>query len=202
MDMDDPHEYVYSIGSGWFSRSRITSDGRRQIILIFLPGDICGIKSIFLTHQQDAIESLSSASVRRIHYDDARDLAIRNSEVAMYLAWRFAQDERRLHNWIVRLGRASGEERLASLLLELRNRLNLLGLSASPGRYAFPLTRQQVADHIGVTRVHASRMLQHFREQSIVVIRNNQMTFLQNAELLEEISRPVFDEIGSMSEDV
>ena len=102
------------------------------------------------------------------------ELALKDSAVAMYLAWRFAQDERRLHDWIVRLGRANAEERLASLLLELRNRLSLLGMTRSERSYALPLTLQQIADHIGVTRVHVSRMLQRFRDSKLLTIERNQ----------------------------
>jgi CRP/FNR family transcriptional regulator len=200
--MDDLHEYVYLIESGWFSRNRQTPDGRRQLILILLPGDVCGIKGLFLIRQQDAIEAVTAASVRSIHHEQAYELALKDSAVAMYLAWRFAQDERRLHDWIVRLGRANAEERLASLLLELRNRLSLLGMTRSEGRYALPLTLQQIADHIGVTRVHVSRMLQRFRDSKLLTIERNQVVFLENMEAVEELAQPVFDEIGSLSEDV
>jgi hypothetical protein len=74
-----------------------------------------------MTRQPDAIEALTPASTRRIQYKDACTLAAKDFAVAMYLAWQLAQDERHLHNWNVRLGRANAEERLAALLLELRH---------------------------------------------------------------------------------
>src|SRR5205814_1102852 len=122
VQMEEPHEFLYAIETGWLSRSRTLPDGRRQIIVLFLPSEVCGIKTIFMTHQPDAIEALTPASARRIHYKAACELAAREFGVAMLLAWQLAQDERHLHNWNVRLGRANGEERLAAFLLELRNR--------------------------------------------------------------------------------
>src|SRR5207244_99662 len=142
VQMQEPHEFVYAIESGWLSRSRTLSDGRRQIIVLFLPGEVCGIKTIFMTHQADAVEALTPASTRRIHYKEACDLAARDFAVAIYLAWQLAQDERHLHNWNVRLGRANDEERLAAFLLELRNRLAALGVTSAGRRYGLPLTQQ------------------------------------------------------------
>ena len=196
VQMEEPHDFVYAIESGWLSRSRTLSDGRRQIIVLFLPGEVCGIKTIFMTHQADAVEALTAASARRIHYKEACDLAAKDFAVAIYLAWQLAQDERHLHNWNVRLGRANGEERLAAFLLELRNRLVALGVTSAASRYGLPLTQQQIADHIGLTTVHVGRLLRRFRELGMVDIRSNEVVFLDNIRLLEEIARPMQDLVG------
>src|SRR6266851_725222 len=163
MQMEEAHEFVYAINSGWLARTRTIADGRRQIIVIFLPGEFCGIKTIFLTRQPDAIEALTAASTQRVHYQEVCTLAAQDFAVAMALARQLALDERHLHNWNVRLGRANAEERLAALLLELRNRLRQFGVSAGE-RYALPLTQEQIADHVGLTTVHVNRVLRRFRE--------------------------------------
>ena len=196
VQMEEPHEFVYAIESGWLSRSRTLSDGRRQIIVLFLPGEVCGIKTIFMTHQADAVEALTAASTRRVHYKEACDLAAKDFAVAIFLAWQLAQDERHLHNWNVRLGRANGEERLATFLLELRNRLAALGVTSAESRYGLPLTQQQIADHIGLTTVHVGRLLRRFRELEMVDIRSNEVVFLANVQMLEEIAQPMQDLVG------
>ena len=196
VQMEEPHEFVYLVESGWLARSRSLPDGRRQIIVIFLPGEVCAIKTIFMTHQPDAIEALTPASVRRIGYRECCALAGKDFAVAMFLAWQLAQDERHLHNWNVRLGRANAEERLAALLIEVRNRLSNLGLSSAAGSYALPLTQQQIADHVGLTPVHVGRILRRFRELEMVALRNNEVEFLSKAPVLEEMARPVQDLVG------
>jgi CRP-like cAMP-binding protein len=196
IEMDDRHDFLYVVESGWLARSRTINDGRRQIIVIFLPGEFCGIKTIFMSRQPDDIEALTTASTRRIHYKDACDLAGKDFAVAMLLAWQLAQDERRLHNWTVRLGRANAEERLAALLLELRTRLKRLGLNGVDSRYGLPLTLQQIADHVGLTPVHVGRILRRFREQASVVIANGEVTFLHKSAALEDLAKPVMDIVG------
>src|SRR6184192_1447003 len=108
--MGEPHEFVYAVDTGWLARARSTPDGRRQIMVVFLPGELCGIKAIFMTRQPDAVEVLTEAAVRRIHYQEVCELAARDFAVALHLAWQLALDERHLHNWNLRLGRANAEE--------------------------------------------------------------------------------------------
>jgi CRP/FNR family transcriptional regulator, anaerobic regulatory protein len=195
VQMEEAHEFVYVVESGWLARSRTISDGRRQTIVIFLPGEFCGIKTIFMTRQPDAIEALTQASTRRIHYKEVCALAAKDFAVAMQLASQLALDERHLHNWNVRLGRANAEERLAALLLEFRNRLMKLGMRADE-HYALPLTQVQIADHVGLTTVHVNRILRRFRELNMVSVQRNDVVFLKNVGSLEELARPVQDLVG------
>jgi CRP/FNR family transcriptional regulator, anaerobic regulatory protein len=193
--MGEEHEFLYVVDSGWLARSRTTPDGRRQIMIVFLPGEFCGIKSIFMTRQPDAIEALTQATGRRIHFREACELAARDFAVALHLARQLALDERHLHNWTLRLGRANAEERVAALLLELRHRLLLLGSNAGT-RYMLPLTQEQIADHIGLTTVHVNRVLRRFREMRMVSIERHEVFFQENVAALEALARPVQDLVG------
>ena len=57
---------VYFLQSGWVARSRLIEDGRRQIIFVFLPGDLMGIESMLIENQPDTIECLTHSQVRTI----------------------------------------------------------------------------------------------------------------------------------------
>ena len=59
---------VYLLESGWVARTRTTENGRRQIIVVFLPGDLMGLKSMLLEQQPDTIECLTNARVRTIDH--------------------------------------------------------------------------------------------------------------------------------------
>jgi CRP/FNR family transcriptional regulator, anaerobic regulatory protein len=195
VQLGQEHEYVYYVERGWLARSRTTEDGRRQIMVIFLPGEFCGIKTIFMERQPDDIEALTEAATRRIHYKEACALAARDVAVAMLLAWQLSVGERHLHNWNLRLGRANAEERVAALLLELRERLLRLGVDARDG-YFLPLTQTQLADHLGLTPVHVNRTLRRLRSSNMVSIRRNEVRFLENVADLEGLARPVRDVLG------
>jgi CRP-like cAMP-binding protein len=148
-----------------------------------------------MTRQPDAIEALTQASTRRIHYQEVLALAAKDFAVGLHLARQLALDERHLHNWNVRLGRANAEERLAALLLEFRNRLLKLSVRAGE-RFVLPLTQQQIADHVGLTVVHVNRILRRFRELNMVVIQRSEVVFLKDVASLEGLARPVLDLVG------
>src|ERR1700761_6008974 len=60
---DTEHEYVYRLRSGWACRKRAVADGRDQFILIFLPGDLFAVKSLFITRHPDRVQTLSNVVV-------------------------------------------------------------------------------------------------------------------------------------------
>jgi len=58
IEADAEHRFVYRLLEGWACRTRLLPDGRNQFILVFLPGDLFAVKSMFITRHTDAIMSL------------------------------------------------------------------------------------------------------------------------------------------------
>jgi CRP-like cAMP-binding protein len=65
------------------------------------------------------------------------------------------------------LGQYSAEERIAYLLLHLTRRISARSVIREQ-RYLFPLRQQHIADAVGLTPVHVSRVLSLFRDRGIV----------------------------------
>src|SRR5436305_2277496 len=65
---------VYLLEAGWVARTRMIEDGRRQIAVVFLPGDLMGIRCMLLERQPDTIECLTDVHVRMIHHSHLLDL--------------------------------------------------------------------------------------------------------------------------------
>jgi CRP/FNR family transcriptional regulator, anaerobic regulatory protein len=167
------HRFVYRMLEGWACRTRELSDGRNQFILVFLPGDLFAVKSMFVTRQPDAVISLSAMVAERIDYRELHEAYIKDSDIATRCTWQVMEEERRLHSWVTGLGQGSAEERLALLLIDFRGRLVLSGtIPEGSLTYPMPLTQSQLADHLGITAVHVNRVLRAFREAGIVTVRN------------------------------
>lgn len=187
------HEYVYRLRSGWACRNRAIADGREQIILIFLPGELFAVKSLFLTRHPDNVQLLSAAVVERVHHDELRAAFAEDADIANRCMWQVVEEERRLHSWIFGLGQGSAEERLAMLILDLRGRL-LLGSNLAPeaDSFEFPLTQVQISEYLGITPVHANRIVKAFREKGIVVFQNGRVVIRDFGEL-RRIAEPLMD---------
>jgi CRP/FNR family transcriptional regulator, anaerobic regulatory protein len=187
------HPFVYRLLSGWAGRTRRLEDGRNQFILIFLPGDLFAVKSMFITRHTDAVQMLSKGVVERIHYRDLYQAYCDNPEVATRCTWQILEEERRLHSWVVGLGQGTAEERVALLLLDFRGRLALSGTVATNAQtYEMPLRQAQLADHLGITAVHVNRVLKSFRESGIVSVRDGKVT-INDLDALSDRAAPLLD---------
>jgi CRP-like cAMP-binding protein len=187
------HEFVYRLLSGWVCRSRMLPDARDQFILVFLPGDLFAVKSMFVTRHTDDIRLLSKAVVQRLHYRELHRAYLEDGDVANRCTWQVVEEERRLHNWVVGLGLGSAEERLGLLLIDFHGRLTVSGsIAADALSFPMPLTQAQLADHIGMTPVHVNRVLKSFRDRGIVSVRDGEVTISDLAKL-RDIAYPLLD---------
>lgn len=171
------YEYVHRLKSGWACRTRRSLDEREQYILVYLPGELFGLKSMFVAHQYDDVILLTDALVERVHQRDLHHAFMTDADVAHRCVWQIVEEERRLHVWVFALARAQAEERLAWALLDFRNRLaacNVIGPDAAT--YPLPLTQAQLACHLGITPIHLNRILQRFRHEGLLRLERGQVT--------------------------
>ena len=87
------------------------------------------------------------------------------------------------------LGQYSAEERIAYLLLHLTQRIAARSVIREQ-RYPFPLRQQHVADAVGLTSVHVSRVLSLFRDRGIIELSDG---------VLQVINLPELERIGSVN---
>lgn len=193
IEANTEHDFVYRLLEGWMCRTRLLADGRNQYILIFLPGDLFAVKSMFMSRHPDAISAVSDAVVERVDYRRLHEVYTEDSEVATRCIWQVMEEERRLHSWIVGLGQGSAEERLALLLVDFRNRLILSrSIEEAAEQFDMPLTQSQLADHLGITAVHVNRILKVFREGGIATVRDGQVR-ITDLEALQRRAAPLLD---------
>jgi CRP/FNR family transcriptional regulator, anaerobic regulatory protein len=193
VEANTDHQFVYRLLKGWAGRTRSLPDGRNQFILIYLPGDLFAVKSMFLTRHTDAIVAITELYAERIDYRKLHNAYIADSDIAMRCIWQVVEEERRLHSWVVGLGQGSAEERVALLLTDFRGRLILSKTIASDSlSYNMPLTQVQLADHLGITAVHVSRVLKDFRDRGMVTVRDGRVK-IANMAMLAQCASPLLD---------
>jgi CRP-like cAMP-binding protein len=187
------HQYVYRLKEGWACRSRLLADGRNQFILIFLPGDLFAVKSMFMSCHVDGVRALSPIVADRIHYKALHSAFVEDGDVAARCLWQVMEEERRLHGWVVGLGQGSAEERMAYLLLDFRGRL-ILSNTIEPHAlsYQMPLTQAQLADHLGITAVHSNRVLKEFRQKGVVTVRDGKVN-ITDLKAMATYAAPLMD---------
>jgi CRP-like cAMP-binding protein len=170
--------------SGWACRQHLLADGRRQILDFLLPGDGLGLATA--PAPIDRRPTLALTRIEWLDADELRDQVMEEPTRWPGLALAFARSEAltqiRLMDHSVRLGRQSAYERMAHLLLELHERLSVVGL-AEGGAFPLPLTQEILADALALSVVHVNRVLQRLRAERRVDVRAGRATLLR-ADLL------------------
>ncbi|MDP3274996.1 MAG: Crp/Fnr family transcriptional regulator [Deltaproteobacteria bacterium] len=174
--------------SGWAARVRWLSDGRRQILSFLMPGDAIGLDrratpmNSAMTIALTDVRSLDATPLSRaLHSPDQCWSDLREA-----MATAAAVNEAYLLDQIVRLGRQTAYERLCHTLLELRHRLETVGL-ATENSLALPLTQEMLADATGLSIVHVNRVLQQLRREKMLELRGGRLNLL-NRQQMEKVA--------------
>ena len=172
------------IVSGWACDLRILPDGRRQIFSFLLPGDAIEARGA------GSVGSRGLVALTRLEVvDSGRQLAAdaEGREVLTQALHEAAlQREERLYDHVVRMGRLSAKERVIHLLLELRERLERVGL-VDGDTFKIPLTQEIFADALGLSVVHINRTLKELRKEGLVSVKSGSAT-LHNRRKLATMS--------------
>jgi CRP/FNR family transcriptional regulator, cyclic AMP receptor protein len=178
---------VYVVCSGQLKLSAMSKDGKTMILRIAGPGDVLGLSATLsdVPHEVTAetLEPTQLKHIRRIEFlRFLEDHAEVGGNAARTLAKEYQAvflDARRL----ALSGSATGK--LARLLLEWAN-------TAACGkpelRFTMALTHEELANMAGTSRETATRLLNQFERDHLIVRRGSSLTIL-NAEGLELLTQ-------------
>lgn len=180
----DPARHVYNLTEGTVSVSRSLADGRRQILGFLLPGDFLGLEP-GENHRCDA-EALTEAKVCRFERTTFETFLQDNPEVALRLLRIASSDLAQAARHELLLGRKTAVERIATFLLDLRDRSGARHLRTHP--LALPMTRSEIADYTGLTIETVSRVLGRLRSGKVIELVGASAVRVLDDEELERLS--------------
>ncbi|KAA0073992.1 helix-turn-helix domain-containing protein [Tardiphaga sp. P9-11] len=160
---DDPATYIYQVVSGAVRAHRILHDGRRQIGAFYLPGDLFGLESGD-THLSSA-EAICESQIAVIKLNTVLNRTGTTPDNVRDLWTLVTEELRRMQDHMILLVR-SAEERVAHFLLEMSRRTNNLGT------VNLPMSRQDIADYLGITIETVSRTLTQFEQAGVIALRS------------------------------
>ena len=176
---NEPADYFYKVLSGTVRTYKVLSDGRRQIGAFYLPGDIFG----FETGDEHAFsaEAISNAKVLVIKRSTVTALAARDHSVAHQLLGLTSRELGRAQNHIMLLIKTA-QERVAGFLLEMADRAH------ATGEFDLPMSRQDIADYLGLTIETISRTLTHLENTAAIALPSSRRVVLRNPGALRQLN--------------
>ena len=158
---NEPADYLYKVLSGTVRTYKILSDGRRQVGGFYLPGDIFGLE--FSDEHTLSAEAISDAKVLVIKRSALTALAARDPSVAQQLFALTGRELHRVQDRILLLIK-NARERVASFLLEMAER------ASENNTIELPMSRQDIADYLGLTIETVSRTLTSLETASAIEV--------------------------------
>jgi CRP/FNR family nitrogen fixation transcriptional regulator len=168
---NEPAEYLYKLVSGSVRTSKMLNDGRRQIGAFYLPGDTFGLE-VGSEHAL-AAEAITDAKVIVVKRSAVEALAARDSEVARQLRAVTGRELQRMQHHTLLLIR-SAKERVAGFLLEMAARVKC------NDEIELPMSRQDIADYLGLTIETVSRTLRVLENSAAIALPNSRRIVLRN----------------------
>lgn len=175
----EPADYLYKVISGAVRTYKILSDGRRQIGGFYLPGDIFGLE--FAAEHTLAAETIVNAKVLVIKRSALTALAERDFGTARELYALTARELQRAQARIMLLVK-SAHERVASFLLEMAER------AAAGNAIELPMSRQDIADYLGLTIETVSRTLTSLETAATIEVPTSRRIVLRNRDALSRLN--------------
>jgi len=177
----DAAEHFYKAVSGTVRTVKLLSDGRRLIDAFHLAGDIFGLEKG--EEHRFTAEAVDDAVVEVFRRSRFTSLLHDNPAFGGQLMSAMLSSLERAHEHMVLLGRKTAQEKIATFLLDMANRLG------RNGQVELPMQRTDIADHLGLTIETVSRTLtQMVRDGLIRLAATGRTIVLANRAGLQELN--------------
>jgi CRP/FNR family transcriptional regulator, nitrogen fixation regulation protein len=176
---NEPADYVYKVVSGGVRTYKILSDGRRQVGGFYLPGDVFGLQ--FADEHVFSAEAITDTKVLVVKRSALTALAGRDATVGKQLFQLTSGELRRMQDRILLLVK-SAQERVASFLLEMAER------ACANNIVELPMSRQDIADYLGLTIETVSRTLTGLETAAAIEVPSSRRIVLRNRSALNRLN--------------
>ncbi len=161
----EPLEFVASVVSGVASLSKTMEDGRTQMVGLLLPSDFIGRPGrTEIEFDVTATTEITLCCFSRLPFEKLVD---RTPHVAQRLMELALDELDAARDWMLLLGRKTAREKIATFI-EMLTRRAQLDQSGSAEALDLPLTRDQIANYLGLTLETVSRQFSALKKDGII----------------------------------
>lgn len=178
-------ECLIIINSGQVKAFRDTYDGKEQILYVFSEGDFFGEKNLLRNQKATYnVEALIDTHTCMIRKSDFQKLLREHPDIGLKIMEELCSRLDRLENNIESMGTKNVEARVNSVLLEFAKKF---GRAHSKGvAVQLPLSREGIANYLGVARETVSRKMSRLQEEGIIEMSGNKKVIILDKQALEK----------------
>lgn len=177
----DGFEALYAVRAGFFKTCVSSEDGRDQVTGFQMAGELLGLDGISSDHHHCDAVALEDSSVCVIPYSQLEELSHEFAVLQKQFHKIMSREIVRDHGVMLLLGNMRAEERLAAFLLNLTQRLQARGFSASS--LVLRMTREEIGSYLGLKLETVSRTFSKFQDEGLMEVKQRQLRILNQAGL-------------------
>jgi CRP/FNR family nitrogen fixation transcriptional regulator len=176
---NEPADYLYKVVSGTVRTYKVLVDGRRQIGGFHLPGDMFG----FETGEEHTFsaEAITDCKILVIKRSSLIALAAGDNDIARQMWALTARELQRVQDHVMLLIK-NARERVVGFLLEMADR------GAGGSAVELPMSRQDIADYLGLTIETVSRTLTQLEKAAAIELPTSRRIVLRNRPALSRLN--------------
>jgi CRP/FNR family nitrogen fixation transcriptional regulator len=178
----DTHQNAYKVVSGVVRLCRHLADGRRQIVQFLFPSDFFNIMG--LGEQGFSAEAVSDVVLMSYPQHAFAKLSDERASIQNRFLNLLSQRLTDIQCHLMMLGRQSAKERVAAFLLKLAERTG----SEEDEIIDLPMSRQDIADYLGLRIETVSRILSQMKQQKLIDARDLYQFALLDPEALQALA--------------
>jgi len=175
----EPAEYLYKVVSGSVRICKLLHDGRRQVIGFHMAGEVFGLESDEEHHF--SAEAVNDTVVLVVKRSAITALAGRDPVIGRELFALTGRELRRVQDRVLLLVK-SAQERVASFLLEMAER------GGAGNTVELPMSRQDIADYVGLTIETVSRTLTGLESAATIEVPTSRRIVLRDRSTLSRLN--------------
>lgn len=162
----DSMDFVASVVTGVASLTQTMADGRRQMVGLLQPSDFLGRPGRGqAAYDVTAVTDLVMCCFRKKPFEA---MMVKTPHIAHRLLEMTLDELDAAREWMLLLGRKRAREKIASFLAILARRETALRGQAAVLSFEVPLTREEMADYMGLTLETVSRQMTALRQDGLI----------------------------------
>lgn len=184
----DRMDFVASVVTGIAKLTQTMEDGRRQMVGLLLPSDFVGRPGRQnAAYDVTAVNDVVMCCFRKKPFEE---MMAHTPHVAQRLLEMTLDELDAAREWMLLLGRKTAREKIASLLAIIARREASLTQAKSRASAAFelPLTREEMADYLGLTLETVSRQMSALKREGLISLEGNRRVTIPDFNRLMDVA--------------
>lgn len=177
---------LFIVNEGKVKLSKITKDGKEQIIHILGKGDFFGELNLFSNNKKYNFNAYAITNVKicTLTKNDMNKIIMSNPEISLKILKEVTRRLAETENLAQNLATNDAEVRIAYMIIEFSEKY---GIKSEEGiKIKLPINREEMANYCGLTRETISRKLKKLEDEKLIELVGNKVLIVKDEDGLKE----------------